>query len=71
MVLTSKNDISWNQKKIKQNLGSIKVLDFIAPHFFLCYLGWKFEEEGQKNEVVGWKNPKMQELKDQKVDHRG
>ncbi len=51
-------------------MGSIKVRNFLAPQIFLCYLGQNFEEEGQKIEVVGWKNPKMQELKDQKVDHR-
>ncbi len=51
-------------------MGSIKVWDLLAPQFFLYYLGQNFEEEGQKIEVVGWKNPKMQELKDQKVDHR-
>jgi hypothetical protein len=30
---------------------------FLAPQFFLPYLG-------QKTEVVGWRNPKMQELED-------
>jgi hypothetical protein len=28
-------------------------------------LGWKFEKEGQKNEVIGWRNPTMQEWEDQ------
>jgi hypothetical protein len=32
-------------------------------------LGQKFEEEGQKIEVIGQKNPKMQELEDQEVGH--
>jgi hypothetical protein len=33
-------------------LGSIKMLDFLAPQFVLGYLGQKFEE-GQKFEVIG------------------
>jgi hypothetical protein len=34
------------------------MLDFLAPQFVLGYLGQKFEE-GQKFEVIGWKNPQI------------
>lgn len=40
---------------------------FLATLFVLCYLGWKFEKEGQKNEMIGWRNPKMQEWENQET----
>jgi hypothetical protein len=40
---------------------------FLATQFVLHYLGWKFEKVGQKNEVIGWRNPKMQEWEDQET----
>jgi hypothetical protein len=45
-------------------------LAFLAPQFVLQYLGQKIEEEGWKTKVVKWRNPKMQELKDQEVGYR-